>query len=65
MRTLTRSLIAGAAALAFVALPATASADPSGWCKGPGPCTVAPTAAAQTEAPDGWCVLPTDICRRY
>jgi len=91
MRTLTRSLIAGAVAFAAIALPASASAaTPDGWCKGPtpcnvssqgtaaaspdwcsdttsgAPCTIAPAAvAAQPASEDGWCLLPTDICRRY
>lgn len=90
MRTLTRSLITGAVAFAFVALPASASAaTPSNWCFGPAPCSIAPTAvaaspdwcsdvtsgapctiapravAAQPASEAGWCLVATDICRRY
>ena len=70
MRTLTRTLIAGAAAVAFVGLPATASAATPDWCSDTtngAPCTVAPTGGdAQAATTDGWCLIPgTDICRRY
>ena len=68
MRTLTRTLITGAVAFAFIALPASASAATPDWCSdvtSGSPCTIAPTAAAQPASEAGWCLLPTDICRRY
>ncbi len=64
MRPVTRFLAPVLLAAGLVLLPASAfAATPDGWCKGPGPCTSAPRATPAAE--DGWCVVPTEICRRY